>query len=224
MVSGAVMAGTLLIEALAAHKLGLFVIIPQIAFIAFMLMTFCWISIWKSLLVVALFSLVHVGFSFGVLAIKTRFFGPDGGADPAERAERQFKELEQEMLKTMGVWPDDENAASDTSSEEPASEKAADPGGAIRRPRFIAAPKTLSAESSESDPAAAWAEARAKLNVGGVMTGAGGIRVVLINGTLYEAGDTVSTAHEDVVYRWRISAIGEDGAELQPLQARRAQR
>jgi len=225
MVSGGIMAGTLVIEALAVHKLGIFVIIPQIAFIAFMLMTFCWISLWKSLLVVVLFSVVHVGFSFGLLAMKTKFFGPDDGLDPAEKAEQQFKELEQEMLKTMGVWPEDGEGGGDDSPDTVApGAEPADSGDRSPRKSFVAAPARLKAESSEKDPAVAWSDARAGLNVGGVMTGAGGKRVVLIDGTLYEAGDTVSATHGDVIYRWRIIAIREEGAELQPLKARQSGR
>jgi len=225
MVSGGIMAGTLVIEALAVEKLGLFVIVPQIAFIAFMLMTFCWISVWKSLLVVFLFSLVHVGFSFGMLALKTKFFGPDDGLTSSERAEEEFRELEQEMLKTIGVWPEGEGGGDDDAALRQAENgEPVESGKQVRRKKFVAKPPRLKAGSSEEKQDDAWAAARRQLNIGGVISGAGGKRVVLINGTMYESGDSVSVRHEGSVYRWRIGSIDSGGADLQPLKRKPAPR
>ena len=217
MVSGGVMAGTLIIEVLAGEKLGLFVVIPQIAFIAFMLMTFCWISLWKSLLVVVLFSLIHVGFSFGVLALKTQFFGPDDGMTSSERAEQQFKELEQEMLKTMGVWPEGEGGGDKAPGAQGVAGSA--PGEGPPRQGNAAKPARPAAQTpGEIEQADTWTAARRRLDIGGVMSAAGGKRVVLINGVLFEKDDKVSVKHEGFVYRWRVRSVGSDGADLQPLK------
>ena len=48
----------------------------EVAFSAFMVMSFCWISIWKSILVVLIFSLLHVGFGLGMTLVIRRTLGP----------------------------------------------------------------------------------------------------------------------------------------------------
>jgi hypothetical protein len=236
MVSAVCMVGTLLISGLVGEKLGPFTILLEIGFIAFMLMTFCWISLAKSVLVVIIFCLIHVLFSLGVTAIKVKMFGPDDGLTPEERAEQKVNRLEQEMLKTMGIWPEGEHGGSP--APKPSGRKTAvvgqedvpaphvqglttPPPGRTDAPSYLSS-SVPSKAVKVTRPAARgtrreWEEARRQLDISSTMSGAGGKRLAVINGRIYHEQDIVSINCAGKVFRWKIRTIRGNGVDLDPL-------
>lgn len=64
-----------------------------------------------------------------------------------------------------------------------------------------------------------WDEARKKLDVRGVSRGRGKFWASIGSRTV-ETGDTVSVTYEKQVYRWRITAINQDGISFQKVDVR----
>jgi len=52
MVTAGIVLGCVVIEGLLFSRIGLFVLLPMAAFIVFMVMKFCWVRFWKSLLII----------------------------------------------------------------------------------------------------------------------------------------------------------------------------
>lgn len=221
MVTAGITVGTLLVETLAKPYLGVWTFIPSIGFIAFMLMTFCWTTLGKSLVVVALFVLVHMGFAFGIAAFQAKYMPPDAGMG-AIKPDEETLELQKELGGLFGV-PDGQSP-----SEEPAPAPAeADPEPPApqdppREPKPpAAATETPPLPDTEvGDPAeTGWDAAKKQLVIGGIMAGSDGKYVATIDGRVAEPGDTIIATHGDVVYRWQVKAITSRGISLEPLSS-----
>ncbi len=66
--------GAFLIQMFLFEHIGWFTIVPVFVMTTAMIMIFCWVRLWKTLLVVTLFCLFHVAIIVGIDDIKTRFF------------------------------------------------------------------------------------------------------------------------------------------------------
>lgn len=212
MVTGAVTAGSAIIEALAGEKLGPFTAIPVLAFIAFMLMTFCWITLKKSILVVLLFCTFHLLVGMGLNALHRSLTtgapvpGPVSDED-VEVAVKFFEEVYGEAPAAMRPPQTHPPQA----STEPAL-KTATRDHAPRIPQETGRTKALPAVDQEK-----WDAARKTLRIGGIMAGARGTHVAMVNNQPVEEGDSVSAIHEGKTYHWRVRSIGKTGLELDPI-------
>lgn len=215
MVTAATVAGSTLIEVLLTERIGWLAIFPVFAFVTFMLMTFCWISLGKSIVVVVLFMGVHVAVGMGIQAVERRLTARMAVTGPV--SDEDYKMAQEFLLQSFGGAPGETAATnapggeSETATpvEAPQPEDNAAPAPAAAAPGEAAAPEPV-ADSQ-------WAEARALLKVGGIMSAGPRGRVALVDGQTVEEGDTVSVEHAGKVYRWRLAAINRDNLDLQPL-------
>ena len=69
MITAAIGLGTMLIDVLCRPHIGWFALLPVIAFVMFILMKFCWISLTKAAIVTVIFMAFCVVFSMGVTAV-----------------------------------------------------------------------------------------------------------------------------------------------------------
>ena len=181
------------------------VAVPCVAFTAFMIMTFCWINIWKSLLVV----LVFVGFQFlahlGIEALK-RHYGPsEEQAVAIQKKQAEIAETQQQIVAMM-----EEQAARPV--EKPPKEPA-------KEPAKKAAKKAAPVPQAPAEDEAGWKEAEKRLKIAGISSRQGQ-RIALVNNGVVAENDTVRVRHDDKIYTWRAVSIGDDGVRWKRLTAR----
>lgn len=89
-----------------------------------------------------------------------------------------------------------------------------------------AGPAQVSSPEPETTKPLEWDQARQKLGLRG-LSSAGRDKVTgkpryvaVMAGRLAEVGDTVSTAYEGLIYRWKVVAIGSNGVSLVKLDVR----
>ena len=215
MVTAATVAGAALIEVLLTEHIGWLTIFPVLGFVAFMLMTFCWISLGKSIVVVVLFMGVHVAISTGVQAVENHLAKKLETTGPV--SDEDFKMAQEFLAQSFGMDPS-ETAVADVPTDERGTE-----GSAPAREQADPAATPLTAEkpvaTSAPEPVEEdeWAEARARLKIGGIMHAGQRGRVALVNNQPVSEGDTVTTALKGKVYRWRIAAIAHNDLDLRPI-------
>jgi hypothetical protein len=85
MVTAVTSLGAFLIQIFLFEMIGWFTIGLVFLLTAAMIMTFCWVRLWKTVIVVTLFCLFHVGIEIGVDGVQEHFF-PDNseGADSTQ--------------------------------------------------------------------------------------------------------------------------------------------
>lgn len=236
MVVAGITLGTFLIDALLTPKIGLFSVIPSIAFVTYMVVKFCWVRVWKGLIVTIIFIAINIGLNFAVLAL----FRDAGkaGDEVLDRAnqeqEENLKELKalvdaneamyQKQMQNMGI----------TSPPMPvATSGGMKPVGFLEEMSKSAPPpepkKQAPAKKSAQTPAASaaaggfatedspyWESSRAQLRVTARATAAGGKPAAFVNGEMITEGAVVNIRYEGQIYRWRAKAIGPRSIEWEP--------
>lgn len=235
MVTGGLMLGSVIIEATVAPQLGVWTALVHVAFITFMIMTFCWTTLPKTLAIVAIYTLIHFALAFigsRAMAYLARESGKSGmvimGAN-----EDEFRELQKEILNQTGAAANQLAASAGELSDTPPPEEVVEPARDEQPPpapeptpppaespppsttTLPAPPDAITGEST-------WETARRALNIGGTARG-GGNHMVYINGQLREAGDFVSITQGGWHYRWRIKAIDENGLHLVGVDRRKTE-
>ena len=94
---------TFLISTLAQPHIGKFTILANLAFICFMLMTFCWITLWKSILVVAIYSCFYVAMFFAGQSIRNRI-SKSMDTPLIEKRNEDLEDIKQEMLRQQEMF------------------------------------------------------------------------------------------------------------------------
>lgn len=244
MVTGGMSLGSILIDALLSPHIGRFAILAVLAFIAFMLWTFCWTSFRKTVLVIAFFTAFHVLLATGSAILHEKMNEAVERQMPVTK--QDFEDARKFLEDSVGVnlpvaapvrppavsAPAPAAPVPAITSAPPAQAQAARPApqpakvnaGAAAKAAVKAKAKPPSgpaATSAAPDAAAAeaarWAEARKQLVVGGVVAGQDGQYVATVNGKLVEKGSVVSTAVGNKVYRWRVRAITRSGIDCDPV-------
>jgi len=220
MVTAGIMAGTLLLDALLSERLGWFSILPQLGFIAFMIMTFCWISFWKSIVVVLIFSALHVALALGVAAIDRKMNETVDSAMPVQKEDYEMaKEFMEEVFGGPMTAEEQVPAAPRVPSAPPVPVPvAASPqpqgGPEVSRP----VPRTETRrEQPARTPSGPWIKAKRKLVLSGTMREGSGKYVAIVNGEMVEEGSTVSVRYKGNDYSWRVKAIGRDFIDYEPV-------
>ncbi|MCE9615268.1 MAG: hypothetical protein K8T26_13435 [Lentisphaerae bacterium] len=235
MVTAGLMLGSVLIDAAVKPHLGPWTAIIHVAFIAFMIMTFCWITFWKSLVVVVVYVGVHFalallgGMALGYLHKES---SKSAGMVMMGANESEFKEMQsmindnaERAMRQAGAGM--EEAAGEAAPEPaaPAVEEDRAPALAARVADATPPPAPPEPAAEAATPAAGedeWVTAEKSLVVGGMASGSRGAPTVFINGQLREAGDVISATSHDQLYRWRILSIGDKGVRLKPIDKRPA--
>ena len=217
MVAAGIALGNMLIQALLHEhlpvKLRPFLVIPCIAFTAFMIMTFCWINVWKSLLVVVVF----VGFQLlghlGIEVLKKRYGPSEEHAEAVKKKQEEVAETQQAIMDMM----EEQAKQMARSVPPPAPAAAASPAVAkVKAPKPVPAAKPV-AENQAGDEKE-WLEVRKKLRVTGISS-SGGKQVALVNNGMVAENDVVRIRHNDRIYSWRAVAVTRDGVEWKRLRA-----
>ena len=230
MVTAGLALGSVLIDATVAPHLGPWTAIVHVAFIAFMLMSFCWISLGKTLIVVVLFSGVHFAIAFGAAAAASYVIreSSETGLVAMGATEEEFKELQEAIFGTGEPAATDVKADADAGADRVPEETVAPPDEEPPPPSEPQAAPPLepthafAVEGAEDDPG--WRAARQTLAVSGTLVAANGIRMAMIDGRMKEEGEVIAVVNGGQRYRWRIASVTESGVELRPLSVHPAER
>jgi len=223
MVTAGITVGSLLLEGLLSEHIGNFTVLPVLGFVIVMLMTFCWVSFSKSIIVVVVFCCFHVGLAMGVSALQAYFQEKVAAQSPVTEEDFELaKQFLEEVGNTHAAQAKGEAEARRKAQREAAEEGRAVAASRPREPATRRAASTPPAEPSSAD-AVAWAEAKAALKVGGVMGSQGGGYLAMVDGKPTEIGDTVSVRHAGKIFRWRVRKITRDGLAVDPIDVRALQ-
>ena len=72
MVTAAIVLGAVILDAILTRYIGLFTLIPITAFVVFMVMQFCWVRFWRSLLVAIPFLILNIMISTSVASFRQK--------------------------------------------------------------------------------------------------------------------------------------------------------
>ena len=72
MVTASIVLGAVILDAILTRFIGLFTLIPIAAFIVFMIMRFCWVRFWRSLLVAVPFLILNIMISTSVASFRQK--------------------------------------------------------------------------------------------------------------------------------------------------------
>ena len=223
MVAAGIALGNVLITALLQERikpdLHWVLVFPCIAFTAVMIMTFCWVSLWKSVLVVVIFVLFQTASDFARNMIMTRLSASLNApaSEALKKKEDDLKEFQMEILATMG---------GNNASRQPVIAKPEHPSSPVVTnvinkqaesvPIIIEKKKVV---MELKDDSVAWTQAKKKLRVAGISR-KGNEFVALVNNKVLVKGGVISIQHEDMVYRWQASEITKNGVIWKQLTSR----
>lgn len=195
----------------------------EVLFSAFMIMTFCWVSFWKSLLVAVLFGCLHVGFGLFVnYGLRKAMGGSQAAPTLMERQERDLQEAKDEMERMFkaqqiamqaqlgaatGAVPVAVGAATNVAGTAT--------NGAVASATGIVAGAATAATNLPVPPAVDWEAARKRVRIGGV-SGRPGAYVALVNQRVVETGGVVSVSYEGRTYRWTVAEITRGNVRMEP--------
>jgi hypothetical protein len=243
MVTAAIGVGSFIIESILWEKLGWFTVIPVLIFTAAMLMTFCWITLWKSVIVIVLFTGFHLLLNIGVAKLQHKMEKTVQESvlvtGPVDKSDYELaKEFHEQVASTLsGERPQTSQPAPSTptptepTEQAPRAEEKKKPDEPKKTDKKTLRDwarqiePELTPVKKEQEPAAPstsinWEEAEKKLVIGGKLRGAGGAYFAYVNRKLVEKGNIVSIVYNDTVYRWRVKSISEETVQFQPLDAR----
>lgn len=210
MVAAGIGLGNMLIQSLLQPHVpvGLqsLLVIPCIIFTAFMIMTFCWINVWKSVLVV----LVFVGFQLlshlGMQVLMKRFGSSDAQAAAVEKKQQEVAEMQEQIVAMI---------------ENPAA-----PAPAVPPPAPTVAPEPAPVPESDKPVApgpavndVGWDAAEKMLKVAGVSKRHGEV-IALVNNSVVLQNGVIRVTYNGMIYSWRAAAISSDGVRWERLKAR----
>jgi hypothetical protein len=237
MVTAAIGVGSFMIESFLWERLGWYTVIPVFAFTAAMLMAFCWITLWKAVIVIIFFTGFHVLLNVGVAKIQYKIETAVQDSvlvtGPVDKSDYELaKEFHEQVGATLsGERPKPSQPTSSPPPEE-GTEQKPDESEKKEDKRSLRdwalelqpeAPRAAQPEKKEPEPVSpstGWQEAEKKLVVGGRVHAGDGSYLAYVNRKLVEKGNTVSIIHKNMLYRWRVKSISKDTVEFQPLDAR----
>lgn len=202
----------------------------QMAFSAFMIKTFCWVSFWKALLVAAICTLLHVAFGLGVnLLMRKMTGGREAAPSLVEQQERDLEEVKAEMLRMAAlsraaVYASDSATTNAVATGAPATNSPA--AGPVATDGVPLPSVSTNGPSSPagltnalSADAVDWEAARKQLKISGT-SGRPGAYVALVNQRVVNAGDVVTVHYGNRVYHWTVRAITLDHVQFEPRDVR----
>lgn len=203
MVSGGVFIGQIAV-AFIASRLAAWTVLPAvIAFTAVVIIYFCWISFWKSVLVALIYIGIQlvfaIGFSITTGSNPMAMIGLPASNTPATQNQHQ----------------QDADAERDAARMKPESQKVEQPAPKPT-PKQVTKPSQHMEQLPQISPELDWDAARKSLRSGGTIAGGKGF-LAMINGKMVNEGDTVTAQYNGREYRWRVKSITSKDVELERL-------
>jgi hypothetical protein len=245
MVTAGLTLGAVILDAFLTRYIGMLTIIPIAALAVFMVMKFCWVRFWRSLLVVIPFLMLNIMISSSVssfqkkadTAVMRGLQGPisdedmkvalsmfqDGGRSnmflvPMQSKMPEVRESADQILvrKLMELLSSKfKPAASPVDAR--AGEHAAP--GPLPPPVKQKKPEPEPEKSIETDSPLDWREAEKHIRLKGVMVGRDGVRVVMVNNQMIREGECLQVEYKKTLYRWRAGVIRENKVSWEPVEA-----
>jgi hypothetical protein len=248
LVTCGVVAGNFLLAILLAPKLGLLVFLLLLAYTAFMLEKFCWVSWGRAILIAVLYFALTIGFEMA----RVRFITGEWRTPKTEPEPEvwKFPEEDARTAEALAVLKDMTPAYSnrpgdaveldepDEDETEPGTAPAAAPAPAVPAAPLVpetAPPPSLrplqhSPAPRVAAPVAApvapvpddrldWAGARSALRLRGVMKDAQGRTAAMVGTNIVPVGAEFSAAWQGVRYTWRLEGLVDRRAEWQQVRA-----
>ncbi|MFC1454053.1 hypothetical protein ACFLQL_02610 [Verrucomicrobiota bacterium] len=246
MVTAGIVLGTVILDGVLTKLIGAFTIIPIIAFVVFMVMKFCWVRFWRSLLIVIPFLIINSSISNSVASFQEN-------ANIAITRGMQGQVTDEDMQIALSMFQDgDQNPFADimeSSKKKPEVRKSADQilvkkimewmtlkkksinqGNIVKiKEQAGTDPKTSFIEHGNDQPdheavagtapSSDWQEAEKKIKLKGVMVGADGVRVALVNDQMLREGELIRIEHKRMIYHWRVGVIRENKVLWEPVEA-----
>jgi hypothetical protein len=214
-----------LVEALLAPKIGLWVLLVELAVIVFFVEKFCWLPWKRATLVALLLMIVNAGMAFGMAMLIAKM---DASVDTAMGGTVLEKQMD-EGMKVAGQLAQDLSRAAmadaenhEQEAEEEAQRKgkersAAPPAAAVEPEASPRAPAvTASVEASEEGPD--WDQAREQLVVTARMSDGKGDIVAVVNERMVNRGAKVAVHSGDYRYIFKLSLLTQEDIVWEPVR------
>lgn len=248
LVTCGIVAGNFMLAILLAPKLGLLVFLLLLAYTAFMLEKFCWVSWGRAIVIAVLYFALTIGFEMA----RVRFITGEWRVPKTEPEPEVWKFPEEDartaealdVLKSMtpaySNRPGDAAALDGMDGDEPEPGPAPAAAPAPAGPAAPPAPETAPPPSlrplqhSPAPRAAApvavqaglvpedrldWAGARSALRLRGVMKDAQGRAAAMVGTNIVPVGAEFTAAWQGVRYTWRLDRLQDRRAEWQQVRA-----
>ncbi len=244
MVTAGIVLGTVILDGVLTRYIGAFALIPIIAFVVFMVMKFCWVRFWRSLLIVIPFLILNSSISNSVDSFQEN-------ANFAIARGMQGQVTDEDMQIALSMFQDGGNTNNfflSAQTEKPEVRKSADQilvkkfmewitlkknpfnqanivkikeqASTVLKTPFIEEREDIPDYDTATEPAPHdWQEAEKKIKLKGVMVGTDGVRVALVNNQLVREGEFIRIEHKKMIYRWRAGGIRENKISWEPVEA-----
>jgi hypothetical protein len=203
-----------LVEALLAPKIGLWVLLVELAVIVFFVEKFCWLPWKRATLVALLLMIVNAGMAFGMAMLIAKM---DASVDTAMGGTVLEKQMD-EGMKVAGQLAQDLSRAAMADAERKGKERSAAPPAAAVEPE--ASPRapavTASVEASEEGPD--WDQAREQLVVTARMSDGKGDIVAVVNERMVNRGAKVAVHSGDYRYIFKLSLLTQEDIVWEPVR------
>jgi hypothetical protein len=234
MVTAGISIGQFIVAILAASLHPLAVLPAIIAFTAAVIMFFCWISFWKSLIVVFVYMAIQGILLFimalimggavilsmlGIGGSSSKPMSPPPQYEQAAAAQREAMRMQQKAMQKQAqieaeVRRMEQGADYPPPPPQPTPQPAPSP---TPKPPPKPAPKPAPKETpTPVSPDIDWNAARQQVRVGGTMAG-GRSFLALVNGKMVDKGDIVKAEYNGREYRWTVRTITSKEVKLEQL-------
>jgi len=245
MVTAGIVLGTVILDGVLTRYIGAFALIPIIAFVVFMVMKFCWVRFWRSLLIVIPFLILNSSISNSVDSFQEN-------ANFAIARGMQGQVTDEDMQIALSMFQDGGNTNNfflSAQTEKPEVRKSADQilvkkfmewitlkKNPFNQANIVKIKEKMGTDLStpfiehgndkpeheavaETAPSRDWQEAEKKIKLKGIMVGTDGVRVALVNNQLVREGESIRVEHKKMIYRWRAGVIRENKISWEPVEA-----
>jgi hypothetical protein len=203
-----------------------------IAFMTFMLTHFCWVRLWKGVLVTILFMGFNMGLSWIGVIVTAKidpFTEKSGGANIEQNHQetlQEFQENQSSSQMTRGAKAEDRMPL--PRSGAPNEEEATTSLVTLSQSEIVAPPESESREPPTAEepvdelPAFAntpeWRLAQAKIKVSAVLVERDGRNTAIVNGKVLGIGDVLTVQVKRKSYRFKMAEITTDWVAWDPLE------
>ncbi len=201
------------------------------AFTAFMVIRFCWVGIWKGIVVAIVFMAFSIGLSMAgaYVAAKINESVEEAGGSKMEEANKEAVQMFQEMMEQSSAemmrqaqvesgmpMPAVPGTNTGTAHIPPASEPAS-PAENPAPPPAVETPPPPIDELPAFARTPEWQAAQAKIKVSAVLVERDGSNVAIVNGDVLGIGDVLTVEVKKKIYRFKMAEITTDWVAWDPV-------
>ena len=201
-----------------------------LAFMTFMIVRFCWVRLWKGILVTILFMLFSIGLSVAeaFIAEKINQSVDKAGGSMMEQNNQEAVQMFQEMMamsssqmmeqaKAEGVKPMPVPDLTNANAQGALPPPAALPKGEVVEPPPVApAPEQPLDELPAFARTPEWQAAQAKIKVSAVLVERDGSNTAIVNGEVLGIGDILTVEVKKKLYRFKMAELTTDWVAWDP--------